>query len=165
MNIFATSPCPYESAAMLDDIRVTKMITESVQLLTGALKRHGHYRHLRMRTSLSQLNNRLTLWAAESSENWRWLWRHAMAMCQLFFRRSGKIHACQRDLMDMARRWEEIPPGPLTGFVNAAENKTLGVSFTHMEDVHLAYLLYLNERWDTAKSEPTWKHREWEETA
>ena len=38
MNIFATSPCPVESARFLDDKRVNKMILESAQMMAT------HYR-------------------------------------------------------------------------------------------------------------------------
>jgi malate/lactate dehydrogenase len=37
MNIFATSPCPIQSAKALDDKRIVKMCSESLQLLVTAL--------------------------------------------------------------------------------------------------------------------------------
>jgi hypothetical protein len=31
-----------------------------------------------------------------------------------------------------------------------------GIDYTHMEDVFIAYQLYLNDRWNNDKKEPIW---------
>jgi hypothetical protein len=42
-------------------------------------------------------------------------------------------------------------------FCNAASNKTLGLDFTHVADVHDAYRQYLLARWAIADTRPTWR--------
>jgi hypothetical protein len=49
-----------------------------------------------------------------------------------------------------------IPEGKLTPMPNCAANKEKGVSFKHIDDTCTAYQLYLNERWEGDKREPTW---------
>jgi hypothetical protein len=49
-----------------------------------------------------------------------------------------------------------IPNGNLTPFANCAANKSIGVSYKHIKDTTLAYQLYLNDRWDNDKRNPTW---------
>jgi hypothetical protein len=41
MNIFALSECPEQSALWLDDIRKNKMILESAQMLSTAIRSGG----------------------------------------------------------------------------------------------------------------------------
>jgi len=91
MNIFVTSSCPIASAEALDLKRVVKMITESYKLLSNALHLNGLAPFYR----LSHLNHPCSSWVAESSENYRWLLRHATRLCEIYTAKYGRVHKCQ----------------------------------------------------------------------
>ena len=86
-----------QSAWWLDDIRKNKMILESAQMLSTAV------RVLCPDTDLSvykvaYLNHPCTIWAAESPENCAWLLHHAICMCDEFQERYGKRHGLGKSL-------------------------------------------------------------------
>ena len=49
-----------------------------------------------------------------------------------------------------------IPEGDLTPFANCAARQDISISYKHLQDVTLAYKLYLADRWELDKREPTW---------
>jgi hypothetical protein len=51
----------------------------------------------------------------------------------------------------------EFPREGLTEFVNCARNQERGVDYSHVEDVHKAYRLYMNDRWKERNITLTWK--------
>ena len=85
MNIFALDKCPMQSAQWLDDIRKNKMILESAQMLSTAV------RVLCPDTDLSvykvaYLNHPCTIWARQSRDNFKWLLSH---MAHLYLQKGG----------------------------------------------------------------------------
>lgn len=152
MNIFVTSKCPIESAKALDDKRCIKMCLESTQLLCNALNACGVQSPYRT----THANHPCSKWASENRSNWVWLWRHAIALCEEYGNRYGKVHKCYELLQSMFKFHYELPIGKLTPFVNCAKNSEKGIDFTRKENVHIAYQLYLDERWARDKREPTW---------
>lgn len=152
MNIFVTSSCPIQSAKFLDDKRVVKMALESTQMLCTALNVNG----VKTPYKTGHLNHPCTVWARASQANWQWLWQHAMALCNEYRRIYGKEHACVKVLKSIAGLESVLPNEKLTPFANCARSKEKGIDFTTESNVHLAYQLYLNARWETDKREPTW---------
>jgi len=154
MNIFFTSPCPVESAKFLDTKRVNKMILESAQLLSTALRENGYEGDIYKST---HRNHPSTVWARQSRDNYIWLLRHFEALAKEYHARRGKWHKSYITLYNtLSNAVSYIPEGKLTPFANCAAREDLGISYKHLEDVHQAYKLYLNERWDLDKKEPTW---------
>jgi hypothetical protein len=152
MNIFVTSSCPIESAKFLDDKRVVKMALESTQMLCTALNVNG----VKTPYKTGHLNHPCTIWARESQANWQWLWQHAMALCEKYTSIYGKQHACVAVLQSIKGLEKALPNKTLSPFANCARSKEKGIDFTMETNVHLAYKLYLNERWNTDKREPKW---------
>jgi hypothetical protein len=142
MNIFATSPCPIESAKYLDDKRKIKMLLESAQLLATYKPTH--------------VNHPAAIWARQTKRNYIWLLRHFAALCREYTRISGKIHKCASFTREFTAGIVHIPDGDLLPFANCAANVSKGVSFKNMLDTHLAYRLYLQERWKGDVKQPTW---------
>lgn len=155
MNIFVTDPCPIHCAKNLDDVRVCKMVTESAQILCTAVnlkagKQVTPYKN-------SHPHNKSVHWAMRSSDNWNWLYRHAMALSDEYTVRSGKVIKTRAVLMMVEGLGElYFPPIGPTPFVNKAHHLDKGIDYSHVEDVYLAYQLYLNHRWDTDDWIPTW---------
>ena len=44
-------------------------------------------------------NHPCTIWANEFVNNWRWLIRHGLALCEEYTNRYGKVHTCQKTLL------------------------------------------------------------------
>lgn len=154
MNIFCTSECPIESAKFLDDKRCNKMILESAQLLSSALRLHGYtgsdvYK-------ITHKNHPSNVWCRTTRGNYEWLLAHFKALCEEYTRRTDKVHASSKLLPVFEANVHLIPTGERMPFSNNARNLTKGVDFTHVEDVTIAYQLYLSSRWETDVREPVW---------
>jgi len=59
------------------------------------------------------------------------------------------------DILPQRRLLRETPI--LSPFANCARNKSLGIDFTTITNVHDAYKNYLCERWKNDKLTPVWK--------
>lgn len=154
MNIFVTSLCPIKSAHFLDDVRCRKMLLESAQLLSSALRVCGYNNNDIYK--ITHLNHPSNIWTRTTRGNYQWLLSHFVALCNEHTRRTGKVHASSKLLPVFEANINLIPKGDRTPFSNNARNLSKGVDFTHIQDVTVAYQLYLNERWDNDKREPTW---------
>jgi hypothetical protein len=152
MNVFATYPCPVKSAKYLDVKRRNKMLIETCQLLSAACILNG----ISAPYKLSHKTHPTTKWASEGRDAYTWLLRHAIALSRDFKARTGKTHGCQKHLPHLAYNRLKMPSGPLKEFVNCARNQEKGVDFTSVADVHLAYRLYLRQRWKMDKLKPKW---------
>lgn len=171
MNIFATSVSPYASAIALDDKRVVKMIAESTQMLCTAARNNGYDVSGPLST---HIHHPCTVWAGETSGNFRWLLTHLSELHSEKLRRwpNNKPHAWLPvfdQLSEVLVCMETETPRRRQPFVNCARNETLGLDFTDVEDVHEAYRRYLNARWDLARQracdergyqQPRWTNRE-----
>lgn len=152
MNIFVTSPDPVESAKYLDNKRKIKMALESTQMLATALNVNG----VTTPYKTGHLNHPCTVWVRQSRQNWLWLYAHGMALCNEYQRIYGKTHACVKVLLGMKGQENCLPDIGLTPFANCARSKEKGLDYTTESDVHLAYQLYLKNRWASDKRTPEW---------
>lgn len=176
MNIFATHPEPENCAKFLDDTRVIKMTLETAQILSTAYV---------MRVNPSLCNNRsllqekrkfskekgiyipthhkhpVVIWTYTSWANYEWLCNYLSKLFKEYTKLSGKIHKTEKENL-LEKFYSFIPSHTekMTNFVNCAKNLDKGVDLSHIKDVHLAYRLYLKERWSRDIKPPTWKNRE-----
>lgn len=149
MNIFATSPDPIKSAIALDDKRVVKMIVESAQLLSAAVRHHG----VDVGYKYTHANHPCGVWARDSFHNYRWLSTHALWLCEIYGTLFRRKHSTQDVLWELDEYASVIPDGPLTPFPNCTDYKGL-------DDVHEAYRRQMCVKWDSDWRKPTWKGRE-----
>lgn len=152
MNIFVTNDCPVKSASYLDDKRKVKMALESTQMLCTALNLFG----IQTPYKSAHVNHPCSIWVRQSQQNWMWLWDHAIALINEYKRIYNKAHACEKVLKEIQNKHLVLPDIGLTPFANCARSKERGIDFTMEQNVNVAYKLYLNERWDNDKREPTW---------
>lgn len=169
MNIFVTSECPVESAWALDDKRVGKLIMESNQMLSQAVKSiaptHLWLNHVKtscLVNGLAYSNHPCTSWVKKSSGNFLWLVKHAEALSSEYTERYNKIHASSIRTENIKQLYlsllPENYPSELTPFANCASNASLELSFKHLPTTE-AYRAYLNARWKTDPRAVTWKNR------
>ena len=154
MQIFAPSADPVVSAKVLDDQRIRKMIVETAQLLSAAVRLNGGDAEGLYKPPPSGRD--LYGWAAHSPENFGWLASHAGALVEEGLHRFGRVpcsaEICQRATTAGARM--AFPAAGPTAPVNRARSLAHGADFTHVSSVHLAYRLYLMRRWETGT--PRW---------
>lgn len=178
MNIHFTYDCPAMCAKHLDNSRVNKMLTETVQMITTAWWMHHHpdlVLNSRKKASKEPIqlikdkydimaathpNHPSTIWIRECRENMQWAINYAFCLFFEFQRRFGtKTHKSIDklfNLMDITD-FSFLPEnGQMTDFANCARAEKLGIDYTHMDDVHSAYRLYLYDRWCNDKRKPTW---------
>lgn len=159
MNIFATSPCPVESAVALDDVRVIKMILESAQMLSGAIYVCSGKVHDDIYKP-THLKHPCTVWATSSSENWKWLYKHTEALCAEYtfrYEREHKTKAVLQPLWNYHLRF--VPEGEMSPFVNCTRSTSFDQNFLDIADVHLAYRMYLSLKYSKSSRMPRWTKR------
>jgi len=154
MNIFALSRCPMQSAWWLDDIRKNKMILESAQMLSTAVRVLSPDTDLQV-YKVAYLNHPCTIWARQSRDNFKWLLSH---MSHLFLQKGG-LHKSANLLTDFQKYGDSgyFPNEELTPFANCARNLERGVDYSEHPDTHEAYRLYMNDRWKENNITLTWR--------
>jgi len=151
MNIFATDPCPIKSAQALDDVRLNKMIVESAQLLSTALRIKGVDDPVLYRISHS--HHPCCHWVRRNRSNFDWLVAHARAMLnERWWRGSGTQHKTDPVIRSCAANSLAIPEAPLEPFHNSS-------LFKDNPDVCQAYRDTMNHKWDHDVIRVTWKRR------
>ena len=154
MNIFAFDKCPMRSALWLDDIRKNKMILESAQMLSTAVRALCPDTTLEVYKS-AYLNHPCSKWARQSRANFKWLLHH---MSWLYNQKSGD-HKSARLIPEFQKYADDgdFPDEYLTPFANCARNLERGVDYSEVDDVHQAYRMYMNDRWKERNITLTWR--------
>ena len=158
MNIFITDNCPVQSARNLPDKHICKMPLETCQMLAiiysdwyygvGKLYKadgtpyrtsHGAFR-----------NHPCTQWAAANQYNLAWLILHGTALCDEYYQRYGKVHACYDVIVQAQRIYHNCfddnlndAAAKVTDFTRAMpENIKFDSTITTIQ----AYIKYLNTK-------------------
>ena len=154
MNIFAFDKCPMRSALWLDDIRKNKMILESAQMLSTAVRALCPDTTLEVYKT-AYLNHPCSKWARQSRANFQWLLHH---MSWLYNQKSGD-HKSARLIPEFQKYVDDgdFPDEYLTQFANCARNLERGVDYSNIDDVHQAYRMYMNDRWKERNITLTWR--------
>jgi hypothetical protein len=158
MNIFFSDQDPVKAAINLDDKRVIKMILESAQMLCTALHMHGASHLAKYR--VTHANHPSNIWVRENRSNYLWLLQHMKALSDEYNFRTGKMHKTYKELYDdLVAGASFIPDGGISKFANCAARQDMNINYKHVDDVCLAYRLYLKDRWASDKILPKWTGR------
>lgn len=151
MNIFVPYPDETRNAQMLDDLRLSKMVVESAQMLSAALHRHGHpgtdiYKE-------SYPKHPCTLWAGETRSNFMYLVKLGRAIeKERMFRDMNPSKSFK--IVEICGSFKSlIPRGNLTPFVNCTSD------FKNIPDVHEAYQKQMAVKWFNDIRKPRWLYR------
>lgn len=148
MNIFVVSPDTEECAKALDDLRLNKMILETAQLLSTAMRFHGYTGDNIYKST--HLNHPCAIWARHSESNYRWLLLYLSDLVEERLNRTGKLHKTYSDIYNqLCSGAELIPKGDMSLWPNCTPNK-------HIQDVHEAYRVTLKDKWANDKRPPKW---------
>lgn len=111
MNIFVLASDPYLAAKYHCDKHVVKMIVESGQMLSTALRYHGYDSSTLYKTS--HLNHPCSVWARQSRPNFEWLCDLMDGLLNQYYFRYGyqksKVHACEPLLAEAWKQRRNIP--------------------------------------------------------
>ena len=115
MNIFYVDTDPRKAAQALCDKHVVKMVLESAQLLCTAIS-EASQGDIETPYRPTHKNHPCTKWARLSPDNFDWLYRHAIALCEEYTFRYGKRHKSQ-DIIEWCKKnqitnlmcWTEPP--------------------------------------------------------
>lgn len=84
MQIFGLHTSPIESAKLHCDVHVTKICTESAQLLFAALSHHPKYPPVEQSYAITHAKVPLCYWAAASVPHFQFVLCYGMALCDRF---------------------------------------------------------------------------------
>jgi len=159
MNIFLTDPDPAACAQALDDVRVSKMLVETAQLLSTSLRLAGVedagiYKSTHVAHPCSK-------WAAASRGNFCWLVEHGLELAREYeFRTEHRRHHKSEGVVETcAALRANIATGPCEFNFNSSE-----FVVTPDVDVFLAYRLTMINKWRykdplTLKNRLKWSFR------
>jgi hypothetical protein len=123
MNIFCVDACPVKSAKSLGNKHVLKMIVESAQLLSTAIRvvdPNKTYDGLYKRT---HHNHPCSIWLRKSKQNFQWLHRHGVALLDEYLYRYYKYHKSST-VISLAGTYADLFPDiGLTKFALAMPNE------------------------------------------
>lgn len=114
MNIFVLDEDPVKAAQYHNNKHVIKMILETAQMLCTARRTLGYDAPYRA----THKSHPCTLWVSESRQNYIWLCRLGLALCDEYeFRYPGKVHKTRQHLEAMSQDVpQELPDIPRTEF-------------------------------------------------
>lgn len=150
MNIFCVDHDPIIAANSLCDKHVVKMVLETAQMLSSAIRitsgiEYGY--------KITHRNHPCSIWTRTSKGNFDWLKIHGIALCEEYTYRYHKIHKSSSIIINASN--ETIPNGSLTAFAQAMPEQ-----FRDPDPVKAYRNYYRNEKIDllvyTNRSPPTW---------
>ena len=163
MNIFVLDCQPIAAAQMQCDKHVVKMCAESAQMLASALRRHGIDEALLPLTKAgtpyksTHPHHPCTRWVGDTGTNFDWLCVHGLALCDEYYFRYRKIHACQKPIDEMRRAnlsHKIVPAGDQTPFPQALPDAF------KCDNVVEAYRSYYKTKhfamWEMGRPAPEW---------
>ena len=160
MNIFVLDNDPAVAARMMCDKHIPKMVLESAQMMAQALRRHGATDEQMPLTKSGtpykggHPHHPCTVWVGDSRENFKWLSLHAKALCEEYYNRFGKHHACHDPIIIMSRMTLFILKGGVTPFAQAMPDEYKD------DDAVNAYRAYYHSKqfakWEKGAPTPDW---------
>ena len=149
MNIFVLDRDVKKCAKYHTDKHVVKMILETAQLLSAAHHLTGSEEDILYR--LTHKNHPCTKWVIKSVNNYRWLVKLGLELCQEYTYRYGKTHKTQEKLEWLKDNEAALSDIDRTEFVKCMPDQY------KVNDVVESYRnYYIGEKQHIA----SWKHRE-----
>ncbi len=118
MNIFVLDLAPNIAAHYHADKHVVKMILETAQLLSTAVK--IHYPQALNLYGITHKNHPCAKWARETRKNFEWLSLLGIELCQEYNFRYGKVHKSQDIIVRAYSNFLQLfPDKKITPFAQA----------------------------------------------
>ncbi len=149
MNIFVVDQDPEICAQTLDDLRLNKMIIETAQLLSTAMRVQGYTGNDIYKST--HINHPCSIWTRQSQGNYAWLLAYFSALADERFQRTGKGHKSYDIFPVLQTGLSIMPQGERTPFANCSLYKDL--------PIFEAYKETMKHKWNNDKRKPTWGPR------
>lgn len=120
MNIFALDIDPEQAAKWHCDSHSGKMLLETAQMLSTINRMAGLSGSFYMPT---HKNHMCTVWARQTSGNYRWLWRLGLFLGVEFEARYGHPHKSLQIIQGLSQPPSIVPSGRLTKFALCMPDK------------------------------------------
>ena len=146
MNIFILDWQHKTCAEYHCDKHVVKMPLETTQMLSTV---HWRYNNDGPYLPVHQ-KHPCTLWAGQTVENYIWLWKLGIALCEEFTHRYDKVHSCERILAIL-----RLPPVQLTARGFTKPYQAMPDEYKHYDVIEGYKTYYINDK----KRFATWKKR------
>jgi len=159
MNIFYFYDCPEKSAQAQPDKMLVKMPLETAQMLCTAHREldGDEYADEVGLYKRAYWNHPCTVWARETHSNYRWLYKHFLALGDEYTFRYGKTHKSVDNLYKgLDQLPKNIPLDAMTPLAQAMPDK-----YKRLYDPIQAYRDYcINEKhyakWEQGRAKPDW---------
>lgn len=149
MNIFYLDQDVKKCAMYHADRHVVKMIVESTQILCSAYYFTGESKFSPYK--LTHKNHPCCVWVRESIINWLWLKELALALCEEYTYRYGKIHKCEPIIQSL--KTPALPDAGFTKFRCAMDEKYI-ISENPIENYRNYYREGKRHLWNWKKRSP-----------
>ena len=156
MNIFYLHQDPVKAAAYQYNKHVVKMILESAQILCTV-----HHKYMGEDVDVpykaTHRNHPSTLWAGQSAQNYEWLYRHFVALCEEYKRRYSKEHLSYTKCKDKVN----MLPGGMLETVLTDMHQCMPYEYKDECSVQAYWNYYINGKKDIAnlKTEKLYEQR------
>ena len=151
MNIFFLHKNPKKCAKYYVDQHVVKMILETAQLLCTAIWSCGGTAPYKS----THANHPCAVWTRQSKDNWNWLYSLAVALCEEYTYRYGKVHATQEIVQNL-----KVPDLPEKEFVNPPQCMPDCYKDENTIIAYRNYYIIGKIRLHCFKTRHAWKNRE-----
>ena len=156
MNIFFLDKSPKKSAEFLCDKHVPKMLLESCQMLSTALRQNGYEDDYLYKSAYP--NHPMTKWVGFNKDNFTWAFENADEISKEYFKRFGKRHKSTRilDFIVDNNMQTEIPEGFFSEPPQCMPDK-----YKHKNYVTAYRRYYAGEKkyfakWEKGRKQPDW---------
>lgn len=112
MNIFYLDKIPAVAAAYHCDKHCIKMILESCQLLSTALRVNGIEDEILYK--MTHKNHPSAIWARTNQSNYMWLLSLTISLLSEYSKRYGKTHKCSQMIKSFINHIDALPEGNFT---------------------------------------------------
>lgn len=146
MNIFVSSYDPVECSVNLDDRRLVKMVLETAQIMSTAIRSApiAFPPEVEELYRPTHINHPCVVWARNTSANFLWLYLHGMALARDYSYRFGRQHK-SKEILEKAWSWRGcIPLGEMTPFADCSGLPP----DSEPSDIHLRYKECLRRKWE-----------------
>mgnify|MGYP003640476369 FL=1 len=156
MNIFFLDETPEKSAQYLCDKHIPKMLLESCQMLSTALRQNGYEDDYLYKSA--HPNHPMTKWVGNTRDNFIWTFRNADEISREYYKRFGKNHKSTR-ILDFITDNEMQTEIPDKSFI--APPQCMPDEYRDTDYV-TAYRKYYNTdkkyfaKWEKGRSCPEW---------
>jgi len=146
MNIFFLHKDPVRAAKAQCDKHVVKMVLETTQMLSTAIRRRGYD----IGYQSAYPKHPMTIWVGDTRDNFYWALCHAEELSKEYTARYGKFHASQKVIDKIYEYY------PNTSFDNITEPPQCMPDEFKQDDFVRAYRNYYVHKIGQWKSPPKW---------